>query len=657
MATPTRPCPYCGAAVLTTSPHCGNCGRPVPPAPQQSGQGQPAKTIFGYQAPRAPGQQGGGAQRAPTPATGAPPVGPAGLPGPQRQPSSSQPPGYGQQPQQPSYSQPASTPAQPSYGQPPGQQGYGQQPQQGHGQPAQKSYGQPGQPSYDEHASGDYEEPPAQPGYGQPAQQGYGQQPAQQGYGQPAQQGYGQQPAQQGYGQQPQQGYGQQPAQPGYGQQPQQGYGQQPQQGYGQQPQQGYGQQPQQGYGQQPQQGYPQQPQGYAQPGQQGYPQAQQGYPQQGYPQQGYPQAHGGHGQGYGGAPGHDPLSGLASRLPQSKPGTLFGIPLSTLRDPAVERKALLFAGIGLLLTLVIPLMIRPQLYWVFSAGTDKFRLVVWPIIVAASYLLVAAAPPNLRQSVPPVVLKWLPFVMSFLSLGIIGWGLGGAGGAASILRWGYPVLVFGLLARLANPDDMIARWIIGVGAILCAPALLNLIDVTFHFTGVPFLYVVMNLLGFLVLLLAVACVVFVPTPQQVPALRSVDAFAPLVTAILLLWIPVALVLALLAGLVHVGAGNIGNELISLVRAIIYVFAFFGVLMLTAPEAYDEAKRLFAGGGSPGGYPPGGGYPPPGGGYPPPGGGYPPQGGGYPPQQGGYGQQGGGYPPAGGGWPPQGQGR
>ena len=35
-----------------------------------------------------------------------------------------------------------------------------------------------------------------------------------------------------------------------------------------------------------------------------------------------------------------------------------------------------------------------------------------------------------------------------------------------------------GLLARLANPDDMIARWIIGIGAVLCAPAMIDFIDI-----------------------------------------------------------------------------------------------------------------------------------------------------------------------------------
>src|SRR5579862_7077762 len=53
MATPTRPCPYCGAAVLMNAPACGTCGRPMPPmqAGAPPGGAQPAKTMFGYAAP------------------------------------------------------------------------------------------------------------------------------------------------------------------------------------------------------------------------------------------------------------------------------------------------------------------------------------------------------------------------------------------------------------------------------------------------------------------------------------------------------------------------------------------------------------------------------------------------------------------------------
>jgi hypothetical protein len=557
----------------------------VPPAPQGPGQAAPAKTIFGYSAPRTPGAASpapGG--RPPTPAAGAP----AGLPGPQRQPSSggaspgfgqppsSAPPGFGQQPP------PSSAP--PGYGAPQQPAGYGQPPQR----PAQ-GYGQPQQP------------PPQQPAYQPP------QQPPPQAYQPP------QQPPPQAYQQPPQQGYGQQPPQ-------------------------------QQGYGQPPQ--------------------------QPGYPPQQQPH-HGG-----------DPLSNFASRLPQSAPGTLFGIPLSTLRDPNVERKALMFAGVALLAALAIPYAREGgHTMFAFTKGAPRFILMIWPIIVAAVYLFIAMAPHETKQKMPPVVVKWAPFLFALVSLGIVGFGLvgvakfGNAVASANLpdgvdgpglpssmimFLWGYPILLFGLLSRLSNPQDMIARIIIGVGAFFCLFFFIDSLDHAFKFSGEGPFGVIYHILFFIVLLLSVASAVFVPTPQMVPSLAPVDAFAPHVTAVLLLWIPVEIVLLLLDDLTHGHKGASG--LFFAVHAAVNAFAYFGILMLTAPEAYDSAKAMFAarggGGGYPGGPPPGGG-----GGYggPPPGGGYggPPQGGGYggpPPQGGGYGGPPQGYPPQGGGYPPQGGG-
>jgi hypothetical protein len=153
-----------------------------------------------------------------------------------------------------------------------------------------------------------------------------------------------------------------------------------------------------------------------------------------------------------------------------------------------------------------------------------------------------------------------------------------------------------------------------------------------------------------------VACALFVVPAQKLPpALRTIDAFAPAITAVLLLWLPVQIALIGIAGILQ-APSQILTIILILARVLLMLLAYFGVLMLTAPAAYDAIMDNFKKrNGPPGQLPPGGGYPPPGsGGYPPPGsGGYPPQGGGYPPQGGGYPPQGGGYPPQGGGWPQQ----
>ena len=554
-------------------------------------------------------------------------------------------------------------PAQPGQGfTPPQQQGFNPQSAPRPGQP-----GQPGQP-------GGFPPPPAGPGApgGQPG--GFGQQP---GYPQP-----GQPPAPNPYGQpqQPPSPYGQQPGQPGgYGQpqQPPSPYGQpqQPPNPYGQQPGQpgGYGQPPGQqpgGFGQpqqppspygQPQQpqnpyGQPQQPGGFGQPQppqQPGFGQAPASYPQQpGYPPQG----------GFGQPPQQDlpgPLDDLARKIPGSAPGTIFGFPVAKLRDPSLQRKVLFIAGVALLASIVVPYNISPTVF-AFSKGVRSFNTLYWPIIAGVAYLLVSAAPPDIRQKVPPAVMQWIPFTVSFIGVFVAKVGLGiialfalagggmSVGGVGSMYILGYAVLVFGLLARIANPTDQLARIIIAVGAGMMVPFFFDALGNLFEFNG-PALGIIYNLLWFVVMLLGILCIAFVVPPQKLPpALRAIDALAPLVAAVLMAWLVVSPLLVALIGIVHMSFGV--SAILALAHMLLPVVAYFGVLMCVAPAAYEEIMKLVKGGG--GGAQPPGGYPPPGGGYPPQGGGYPPQGGGYPPQGGGYPPQGGGYPPqqGGGGW-------
>jgi hypothetical protein len=376
--------------------------------------------------------------------------------------------------------------------------------------------------------------------------------------------------------------------------------------------------------------------------------------PAYGAPQGGWQQPpHGG---------GNDPLGNLAGRLPGSAPGTIFGIPIARLRDPSLEAKLLMVAGIALLASIFIPLSTSPT---VFVWDGPKFKGLVWPIIAGLSYLLVAFAPASLRQSIPPVVMKWLPFGIAFASIILLGVATILTSSSATMRMYGigYAVLVFGLLARLANPQDQWARYVIGAGVVLILPGAISfIVDVAFEFKLFPGLFIVHNLLFVVVLLVALAAGAFVIPPHTVPALRSVDAFAPLVTAILLLWLPVQWTLMLLVQLVHAKAG-IGAFLAG-AHELVAILAYFGVLMVTAPEAYDKAKELIAGGGRPGGPGGPGGYPdrwqqpphgqPPQGGWQQP---QQPQGGWQQPQQPQQPQGGWQQPPPGGqggGWPPQG---
>jgi hypothetical protein len=584
--------------------------------------------MFGYAAPAIPVQAprvvgaplpAGQPARPSQPEQGgvAPPPQPQGFPPqqPYGQPQAANPYGQPEQPQQPAYGQPPQPPSMPP------------QP------PAANPYGQPQE-------ANPYGQPPANP-YGQPPANPYGQPPAANPYGQPpAANPYGQPPAANPYGQPPANPYGQPPANP-YGQPPANPYGQPPANPYGQPPAANpYGQPPAANpYGQ------PQAPAGYPQQG--GYPQASNPFTPSAQQAQPHP---------------HD----FMGKLPQSAPGTIFGFPVARLRDPALQKKILFLAGVALIASIVVPTSINPL---VFPWAGGSFSGFLWPIIAGGAYLLLTATPADMRAKVPPVVLQWIPFGVAIAGIFITHMGFGpllegmvaAATSSGSVAAFqavgamlygisnlyiiGYSLLVFGLLSRIAQPQDQIARIVIAVGGACMIPGFLDTFRVFGAIGHLPIIAIVAALLSFLVQALGVFCIVFVVPPNKLPpALQTVDAFGPLIAAVLIAWLPVQQVLIALSGIVH-GHVLIGS-LLTLGHGLLPIIAFFGVLMMASPAAYEEAKAIF----SKGNQPPGGGYPPQGGGYPPQGGGYPPQGGGYPPQGGGYPPQGGGYPPQGGGW-------
>jgi hypothetical protein len=522
--------------------------------------------MFGYAAPVVPGQQ---------------------------RPAAAQP---GGQPQRPGHPQQASQPAQQGYPAPQ-QQGFSPPQQQGFGQQQPGTPQQPANPYGQQQPANPYGQPqqPANP-YGQPQQAAnpYGQ-PQQQAnpYGQPQQAAnpYGQQPgqAQQNpYGQQPQNPYGQpqQPAANPYGQQQPNPYGQ-PQQPaanpYGQQQPNPYGQPHPQAQAQaqaqanpygQPQQAanpyaQPQQPAGYPQQG--GYPQAANPY---GQPQSGYAQP------GYGQQPGQ--LPGALSRLPASPPGTIMGIPVSRLLDANLQRKVLFLAGVALLLSIVVPLGLSP-LAFPFSSGHPFWEGVLFPAIAGGAYLLVSAAPPDLRQKIPPVVIQWIPFGVSLWGIFTVH-AIGGY--PSSLYTFGYILLVFGLLSRIAQPQDSTARVVIIVGGICLVPPLLDILRLVFHFSGVGPIGIVAGLLMLVVTALGVFCILFVVPPQKLPpALQALDALGPPICAVLILWLVALPVLIAIDQVTH---GVVVGSLLGLARRLLYVVAFVGVFMTASPNVYES---------------------------------------------------------------------
>ena len=289
--------------------------------------------------------------------------------------------------------------------------------------------------------------------------------------------------------------------------------------------------------------------------------------------------------------PGHF-MQDLAAHAPQSRAGTLFGIPLATLRDQVLERKVILISGILIAIGIVLPISTNPTVFG-WTKGMPKFDFLVWPIIAAICYLAVALSPKQIKDNIPPVVLKWVPFTVSLLSIGIIGvvYAPGVSHSNQLLLQWGYPVMCFGLLGRLARPQDHTARIIAAVGAGLTVPFTISfLFDVAFKFkyAGGAF-FVIHNLLFLVVLLVGVLSILFIFT-KQVPALKPVESFAPLATAVLLAWVPLQAIIMMLAFMIH---GSAGAGLLIGLHALINALGYFGVLMLSAPEAYDELMKLF----------------------------------------------------------------
>jgi hypothetical protein len=153
-----------------------------------------------------------------------------------------------------------------------------------------------------------------------------------------------------------------------------------------------------------------------------------------------------------------------ARRSRSRRPGTLFGIPFSTLRDQNFLNKILFLSAIALVVTRFIPISFSPFMFaWKYQA----FNLLIFPLIAAAAYGIIAV--PQLKQfqeKIPQAVLKWLPFIVAYLGVGITH----AAGGGA--LGYLYPMLVFGMIAYLQDDDDMVARVFIALGAVRCAVAL-----------------------------------------------------------------------------------------------------------------------------------------------------------------------------------------
>jgi hypothetical protein len=296
---------------------------------------------------------------------------------------------------------------------------------------------------------------------------------------------------------------------------------------------------------------------------------------------------------------------GLADQAnAEVRQGRLFGVPFSLLRDQQFEMKVLMVAAIALVVTRFIPIMkfaafSESKMIWAWTPdGSGFFKLMIWPFLAAAVYGAVVFTPPEVKKNIPPVVFRWAPFVIAFISTGLLyatmplGAFVGLFGGEAptgfAMMAWFYPVLVFGLVVKLQNPEDKIAPVLIAVGGFLAFLGGMIEVKDFFHFKGAGFFGAVHNILWFVMILASLGAVAFA-LDKVVPALAVVRPFLSLATAVFVAWPLVAVVLT--AFLVW-HQSSFANFLLMLIHMLTVLLSFYVVLLLTAPEALDALKGL-----------------------------------------------------------------
>lgn len=268
-----------------------------------------------------------------------------------------------------------------------------------------------------------------------------------------------------------------------------------------------------------------------------------------------------------------------AGGLPQSAPGTLFGIPFSKLKDQAFLNKLLGISAIALVATRFVPISLSP---FGFAWSGVAFNLLIFPIIAAAVYAGVALAPKHIQEKIPPVVLQWGPFIAAYIGIGLTApYAMPLTGGALGYL---YPLLVFGMIVHLQDTDDMVARVFIALGAIGALSLSLGHIGSFFSFAG-GVLYGILGILNFIVLLGCAACLVFAIPTKWVPKLEMFKPFAPVVTAVLILW-PFAQIVLLFI----INIGSPIRSLLGAVHSLVLLVSFYVVLLMTAPAAFEVLK-------------------------------------------------------------------
>ncbi len=274
------------------------------------------------------------------------------------------------------------------------------------------------------------------------------------------------------------------------------------------------------------------------------------------------------------------------------------------MSDRVALKKLVLIAGIAtLIVTVAIPLArMGGTTMWAFSEGTPKFRALIWPLLAGGAFLFTGLAPPNLKQSLPGWVWFGVPLSVAGLSMAIVGWGgtwmLAETDGIAVMLRFGFPILIAGLLLFRTRGGSNMSRALIGVGGGFTLIYTINfMVESMFKFSGNKALLIIHNLLFGVVLIIA-SIAAAISLSRQVPQLRVVERFVAPITALLIVAIPAQIVLMFLVFIIHLSMGV--TAVFILLHQLVYAVAFAAVFVLLFDLGSKDLGTLMSGiGGGP----------------------------------------------------------
>lgn len=294
-------------------------------------------------------------------------------------------------------------------------------------------------------------------------------------------------------------------------------------------------------------------------------------------------------------APAQPPMQVMQAPAAAVAPRPVQGGFVGLLRDQQFESKVMLGAAAALFVSRFIPMGKHgDSMVWAWSGdGGMVFRIMVWALIAALVYGATALAPPQTRAQLPAGLFSWTTFLIAYIGAGLtytaapLGVGFDGL----ALFAWVYPLFLAGLCARLQDPNDNIGRFLIGIGGLLSFIGGMIESKFIWHFEGTPGLYIVHNILFFVILLLTLAAMAFAIPAKLAPGLEKLEPFAKPVTAVLVGWVPVSLLLLTLGAWTRDG-GKFVNFLLGFPHYLVLAVGYVGIALLAAPEAFDTLRKF-----------------------------------------------------------------